>query len=127
MHGSNEPPPRPAVPPALLSVEQCAEILLCPVGTVESLIREGRLPRVMLTAREVGGQRGVKKWRVRPETLAAFIRSLEAYEPQPLETPAEQPAARLPYATGTDGKSRIKYPKARPRGSSPRWRPAQTA
>lgn len=115
MHGSNEPPPRPALPVALLSVEQCAEILLCPVGTVETLIKEGRLPRVMLTAREVGGQRGVKKWRVRPETLAAFIRSLEGYEPQPPGELNGGPAPRLPYATGSDGKSRAKLPKVRNR------------
>ncbi len=94
----------------LLTVEQCAEVAQCSAEMVKSWIKTGRLARVLLTAREVGGQRGESKWRVRPDTLDAFLKSLEAYEAAP-GTAAARPPVVLPMATGTDGKSRLKPPR----------------
>jgi hypothetical protein len=97
----------------LLTVEQCAQQLQCSVSLVEGFIRAGRLPRVQLTSREVGGTgRGPKNWRVRPETLARFVEELERPEP-PRVKPGEvaAPPPPLPVAVGTDGKSRLKRGK----------------
>lgn len=108
------PKPQP-MPGALLTVDQCAERMQCSAGKVEEFIRSGQLPRVQLSGRQVGaGRRGPKLWRVRPETLARFIESMEGYEPRAIAPDAAPSAGRppaLPVATGTDGKKRLRPPR----------------
>lgn len=100
----------------LLTVDDCAKLLQCSVTLVETYIKAGRLRRVSLTSREVGAaQRGPKNWRIRPESLAEFIASLEGFETprEPKGGSGAPPRTNLPKATGTDGKSRAKLPRPR--------------
>lgn len=101
----------------LLTLEQVAELLQCSVSTVERLIKNGELPRVRLTTREVGrSQPGPRACRVTPAALAAFIQGREGRESQGdanAPQPAPAPRVTLPLATGTDGKSRARIPRPR--------------
>jgi hypothetical protein len=101
---------------ALLTVEQCAELLQCSASQVERFVHAGLLRRVVLSMREVGkGQRGPKGWRIHPDALRDFIESRSSYETPPkAEASTPQPSARtpqLPMATGRDGKTRARIPK----------------
>jgi len=100
--------------PGLMTVADCAAYLRVSEDAVERFIRAGELPRVALSSRNRARGPGPRGWRVRRESLEAFVKAREGREvPRAPRQGAAAPLPRVlpPPAGGPDGVVRLKRPR----------------